>query len=393
MNNFQFYSPTEFVFGKGTENEAGTYVKKHGGTKVLLHYGGGSAVRSGVLDRVKRSLEAAGIQYVELGGVKPNPRDTLVYEGISICRAEGVDFILAIGGGSSIDSSKAIAMGVPYEGDFWDFYAGKAILHAALPVGTVLTIAAAGSEGSGDSVVTKEADGLKRGTGSDLIRPRFSILNPELTCTLPAYQTACGATDIMAHVFERYFTNTQEVEITDRLCEAVLLTMVKETPRVIAQPDLYEARANIMWAGTVAHNNIVGVGREQDWNSHGIEHELSALYDCAHGAGLAVIMPAWMEYVCQHDVMRFAQIAVRLWGCQMNFANPEETAREGIRRFRQFLHSIGMPINFAELGAKEADIPKLVEKFGIGDGKTGGFVSLTAADITEIYRIAAHAAL
>lgn len=393
MNNFQFYSPTEFVFGKGTENEAGTYVKKHGGTKVLLHYGGGSAVRSGVLDRVKRSLEAVGIQYVELGGVKPNPRDTLVYEGISICRAEGVDFILAIGGGSSIDSSKAIAMGVPYEGDFWDFYAGKAILHAALPVGTVLTIAAAGSEGSGDSVVTKEADGLKRGTGSDLIRPRFSILNPELTCTLPAYQTACGATDIMAHVFERYFTNTQEVEITDRLCEAVLLTMVKETPRVIAQPDLYEARANIMWAGTVAHTNIVGVGREQDWNSHGIEHELSALYDCAHGAGLAVIMPAWMEYVCQHDVMRFAQIAVRLWGCQMNFANPEETAREGIRRFRRFLHSIGMPINFAELGAKEEDIPKLVEKFGIGDGKTGGFVSLTAADITEIYRIAAHAAL
>ena len=393
MNNFQFYSPTEFVFGKGTENEAGTYVKKHGGTKVLLHYGGGSAVRSGVLDRVKRSLEAAGIQYVELGGVKPNPRDTLVYEGISICRAEGVDFILAIGGGSSIDSSKAIAMGVPYEGDFWDFYAGKAILHAALPVGTVLTIAAAGSEGSGDSVVTKEADGLKRGTGSDLIRPRFSILNPELTCTLPAYQTACGATDIMAHVFERYFTNTQEVDITDRLCEAVLLTMVKETPRVIAQPDLYEARANIMWAGTVAHTNIVGVGREQDWNSHGIEHELSALYDCAHGAGLAVIMPAWMEYVCQHDVMRFAQIAVRLWGCQMNFANPEETAREGIRRFRRFLHSIGMPINFAELGAKEEDIPKLVEKFGIGDGKTGGFVSLTAADITEIYRIAAHAAL
>ena len=393
MNNFQFYSPTEFVFGKGTENEAGTYVKKHGGTKVLLHYGGGSAVRSGVLDRVKRSLEAAGIQYVELGGVKPNPRDTLVYEGISICRAEGVDFILAIGGGSSIDSSKAIAMGVPYEGDFWDFYAGKAILHAALPVGTVLTIAAAGSEGSGDSVVTKEADGLKRGTGSDLIRPRFSILNPELTCTLPAYQTACGATDIMAHVFERYFTNTQEVEITDRLCEAVLLTMVKETPRVIAQPDLYEARANIMWAGTVAHTNIVGVGREQDWNSHGIEHELSALYDCAHGAGLAVIMPAWMEYVCRHDVMRFAQIAVRLWGCQMNFADPEKTAREGIRRFRQFLHSIGMPINFAELGAKEEDIPKLVEKFGIGDGKTGGFVSLTAADITEIYRIAAHAAL
>lgn len=393
MNDFQFCSPTEFVFGRGKENETGRLVKKHGGTKVLLHFGGGSARRSGLLGRIEASLDAAGIGYVELGGVKPNPRDTLVYEGIELCRKEGVDFILAVGGGSSIDSSKAIAMGVPYEGDFWDFYSGKAILQSALPVGTVLTIAAAGSEGSGDSVVTREADGLKRGTGSDLIRPRFSILNPELTCTLPAYQTACGATDIMAHVFERYFTNTQEVEITDRLCEAVLLTMVRETPRVIAQPDLYEARANIMWAGTVAHTNIVGVGREQDWNSHGIEHELSALYDCAHGAGLAVIMPAWMEFVYQHDVMRFAQIAVRLWGCQMNFVHPEITALEGIRRFRLFLHSIGMPINFAELGAKEEDIPKLVEKFGIGDGKTGGFVSLSAADITEIYRIAAHAAL
>ena len=393
MNDFQFCSPTEFVFGRGKEHKAGRLVKKHGGTKVLLHFGGGSARRSGLLSRIEASLDAAGIGYIELGGVKPNPRDTLVYEGIELCRKEGVDFILAVGGGSSIDSSKAIAMGVPYEGDFWDFYSGKAILQSALPVGTVLTIAAAGSEGSGDSVVTREADGLKRGTGSDLIRPRFSILNPELTCTLPAYQTACGATDIMAHVFERYFTNTQEVEITDRLCEAVLLTMVRETPRVIAQPDLYEARANIMWAGTVAHTNIVGVGREQDWNSHGIEHELSALYDCAHGAGLAVIMPAWMEFVYQHDVMRFAQIAVRLWGCQMNFVHPEITALEGIRRFRLFLHSIGMPINFAELGAKEEDIPKLVEKFGIGDGKTGGFVSLSAADITEIYRIAAHAAL
>ena len=393
MNNFQFYSPTEFVFGKGTENEAGKYVKKHGGTNVLLHYGGGSAVRSGLLDRVKASLDAEGISYAELGGVKPNPRDTLVYEGIQLCRSEGIDFLLAVGGGSVIDSSKAIAMGVPYGGDFWDFYSGKARIAAALPVGTVLTIAAAGSEGSGDSVITKEAGGLKRGTGSDLIRPRFSILDPELTCTLPAYQTACGATDIMAHVFERYFTNTKEVEITDRLCEAVLLTMIHETPRVIADPANYDARANIMWAGTVAHTNIVGVGREQDWNSHGIEHELSALYDCAHGAGLAVIMPAWMEFVCTHDVMRFAQAAVRVWGCQMNFAQPEETAREGIRRFRSFLHSIGMPINFAELGAKEEDIPRLVETFGIGDGRTGGFAALSAADITEIYRIAARAAL
>ena len=390
MNNFQFYSPTEFVFGKDTEAQTGALVKKHGGTKVLLHYGGQSAIRSGLLDRVKQSLMEQSIPYVELGGVKPNPRDTLVYEGIALCRKENVDFLLAVGGGSVIDSAKAIAMGVPYEGDFWDFYSGKSPA-AALPVGTVLTIAAAGSEGSGDSVITKEDGGLKRGAGSDLIRPKFSVLDPALTCTLPPYQTACGATDIMAHVFERYFTNTTEVELTDRLCEAVLLTMVKETPRVIADPGNYQARANIMWAGTVAHTNIVGVGRAQDWNSHGIEHELSALYDCAHGAGLAVIMPAWMEFVYKHNPLRFAQAAVRVWGCQMDFENPEVTALEGIRRFRSFLRSIGMPINFAELGAREEDIPRLVEKHGVGTGRTGGFVALSAEDIAEIYRIAARA--
>ena len=393
MQNFQFYSPTEFVFGRDTEDRAGELVKKHGGSKVLIHYGGGSAERSGLLGRVRASLDKAGVSYVELGGVKPNPRDTLVYEGIELCRREGIDFILSVGGGSTIDSSKAIALGVPYSGDFWDFYSGAARPEAALPVGTVPTIAAAGSEGSGDSVITKEDGGLKRGTGSDLIRPRFSILDPQLTCTLPAYQTACGATDIMAHVFERYFTNTTEVEVTDRLCEAVLLTMVKETPRVIADPNNYDARANIMWAGTVAHTNIVGVGREQDWNSHGIEHELSALYDCAHGAGLAVIMPAWMEFVYKHNPLRFAQAATRIWGCQMDFEHPEVTALEGIKRFRSFLHSIGMPINFAELGAREEDIPALVEKFGIGRKRTGGFVALSAEDIAEIYRIAARAEL
>lgn len=391
MENFNFYSPTEFVFGRERENECGKYVKKYGGTKVLIHYGSGSAVRSGLLDRVKKSLDAENIPYVELGGVQPNPRDTKIYEGIELCRREGVDFILSVGGGSCIDSSKGIALGVPYDGDFWDFYGTGKPVEKALPIGTVLTIAAAGSEGSGASVVTKEEGMFKRDTGSDLLRPRFSVLNPELTCTLPAYQTACGATDIMAHVFERYFTNTPEVEITDRLCEAVLLTMIKEVPRVIADPCNYEARANIMWAGTVAHNDIVGVGRSQDWNSHKIEHELSGLYDCAHGAGLAVVMPAWMEFTMSHNVMRFAQAAVRIWGCQMNFENPEETAKEGIRAFRRFLRSIGMPINFAELDAKEEDIPVLVEKLGLGDGKTGGFVQLTSADVAEILRIAANA--
>lgn len=393
MDNFNFYSPTEFVFGKGAENQAGACVKKYGGTKVLVHYGSGSAVRSGLIDRVTASLEAEGLAYVMLGGVQANPRDTKVYEGIELCRKENVDYILCVGGGSVIDSAKAIALGVPYDGDFWDFYATGKKITSALPIGVVLTIAAAGSEGSGDSVITKEDGMLKRGYGSDLLRSKFSIMNPELTETLPAYQTACGATDIMAHVFERYFTNTTEVEITDRLCEAVLTTMVKETPRVIADPHNYQARANIMWAGTVAHNGVVGVGRSQDWNSHGIEHELSGLYDCAHGAGLAVIMPSWMEYVYKHNVMRFAQMANRVFGCAMNFENPEETALNGIKSFRRFLHEIGMPINFTELGAKEEDIPVLVEKFGIGDGKTGGFMPLSSEDIANIYKIAAHATI
>lgn len=393
MDNFSFYSPTRFVFGKGTENESGAYVKQFGGSKVLVHYGSGSVVRSGLLDRVKKSLEAEGINYVELGGVQPNPRDTLIYKGIELCRKEKVDFILAVGGGSVIDSAKGIALGAFYDGDFWDFYEKKLGVTKALPIGTVLTIAAAGSEGSGASVVTKEDGMLKRDVGSDLLRPKFSILNPELTFTLPAYQTACGATDIMAHVFERYFTNTEEVECTDRLCEALLLTMVKETPRVIENPENYGARANIMWAGTVAHNDIVGVGRSQDWNSHNIEHELSGLYDCAHGAGLAVIMPAWMEFVYKHDVNRFVQMATRVFGCELDNTNPENTAREGIKAFRRFLHDIGMPINFAELGAKVEDIPLLVEKHGVGDGLTRGFVRLSAKDIAEIYTIAANATL
>ena len=393
MENFNFYSPTEFVFGRDREDEVGSYVKKYGGSKVLLHYGSSSAKKSGLLDRVIASLQKEHVSFIELGGVQPNPHDSLVYKGIELCKKENVDFILAVGGGSSIDSAKAIAIGVPYSGDFWDFYSGKAAPKVAIPIGTVLTIAAAGSEGSGDSVITKENGMLKRGTGGDCLRPKFSILNPQLTCTLPAYQTACGATDIMAHIFERYFTNTTEVEVTDRLCEGLLMTMIKETPRVIADPNNYQARANIMWAGMVAHNNIVGVGREQDWNSHGIEHELSALYDCAHGAGLAVIMPAWMEYVMQHDIMRFAQVATRVWGCKMNFAKPEVTAKEGIIRFRQFLKSIGMPINFTELGAKASDIPQLVKNFGIGDGETGGFVHLSASDIQKIYEIASKASL
>lgn len=389
MNNFQFYSPTCFVFGKDTENQAGELVKRFGGTKVLIHFGGGSVVRSGLLDRVKKSLDAESISYVELGGVKPNPRSGLVYEGIELCKKENVDFILAVGGGSVIDSSKAIAAGTVYDGDFWDFYQGKRI-EKALSVGTVLTIAAAGSEGSPDSVITKEEGMFKRGASGDAIRPKFSILNPALTQTLPPYQSAAGITDIMAHLYERYLTNTKEVEVTDRLIEALLLTMVHEGPRVIADSNNYEARANIMWAGTLAHNNMCGVGRSQDWLSHSIEHELSALYDCAHGAGLAVTMPAVFKYEMSHNVMRFAQVAVRVWGCQMDFEHPEVTALAGIDALQKFLISIGMPSNFEELGAKEEDIPKLVNVLCRGDGRDGtieGFIKLNEEDCTKIYKM------
>lgn len=389
MENFTFYSPTFFAFGKETENQAGDYVKRFGGSKVLIHFGGKSAKSSGLLDRVESSLKKAGIPFVSLGGVKPNPRSGLVYEGIDLCKKEKVDFILAVGGGSVIDSAKAIAAGVVYDGDFWDFYMGKPIENA-LPIGTVLTIAAAGSEGSPDSVITKEEGMFKRGASGNAIRPKFSILNPALTQTLPPHQTAAGITDIMAHLYERYLTNSKEVEVTDRLIEALLLTMKHEGPRVIADPNNYEARANIMWAGMMAHNNSCGVGRSQDWNSHNIEHELSALYDCAHGAGLAVTMPAVFKYVMKHDVNRFAKVATRVWGCQMDFDHPEVTALEGINAFQSFLVSLGMPKNFAELGAKEEDIPKLVDVLCNGDGRTGsisGFVTLSKEDCTKIYQM------
>ncbi len=389
MNNFTFCSPTHFVFGKDTESTVGKYVKRYSGSKVLIHYGGGSIIRSGLLDRIKASLDSENIPYVMLGGVMPNPRSGLVYEGIDLCRREGVDFLLAVGGGSTIDSAKAIAMGVPYEGDFWDFYNGKPIKNA-LPVGTVLTIAAAGSEGSANTVITHEDGMLKRGTGSDVLRPKFSILNPALTQTLPAYQTACGITDILAHLYERYITDTTEVEVTDRLIEGLMLTLIHEAPRVIENPDNYDARANIMWTGTLAHNNVCGVGRRQDWLSHGFEHELSALYDCAHGAGLAVTMPAVFTYEMPHAIARFAQVAVRVWGCAMDEENPANTARAGIEALRQFLHAIGMPTTFSELGAKQEDIPHLVKTLLINKGQNGvvqGFLSLSPNACEDIYRL------
>lgn len=387
MLNFNFYSPTYFAFGKEREKETGKLVKRFGGTKVLIHYGGGSVVKSGLLDRIKKSLQNSGLSFIELGGAVPNPRSGLIYTGIELCKEKNIDFVLAVGGGSAIDSAKAIAVGALYDGDFWDFFTGKTI-EKALPIATVLTLTAAGSEGSASMVITHENGMLKRGGYSDLIRPVFSILNPELTYTLPPYQTAAGVADMMAHVMERYFTNTKNVELTDRLGEAVMLTIINETPKVLKNPKDYEARANLMWAGTVAHNDICGAGRKQDWASHKMEHELSGLYDVTHGAGLAVIFPAWMKYVMKQDILRFAQFAVRIWGCEMDFQNPENTAREGIERYEQFMKSIGMPTRLSDLGAKVEDIPMLIDKLQLGDKTLGSFVKLTREDIRKIYELA-----
>ncbi|MBR5273286.1 MAG: iron-containing alcohol dehydrogenase [Clostridia bacterium] len=388
MNNFTFYSPTHFSFGRGTEKKVPELITRFGGSRVLLVYGGGSIKKSGLYATITEGLKSNGIYYSELGGVKPNPRSGLVYEGVKICKRDRIDFILAVGGGSSIDTAKAIAMGAKYDGDFWDFFCGTPITDA-LPIGTVLTIAAAGSEGSGNTVITHETKKKKWGTGSDLLRPKFSVLNPEFTCTLPAYQTASGATDIIMHICERYFSNTADVEVTDRLCEALFLTMIKETPIAIKNPNNYEARANIMWAGMLAHNNVCGVGREQDWASHQIEHELSALYDVAHGAGLAVVAPAWMKYVMTKNTNKFLQFAVRVWGCQMDFEHPEKTIVEGIERFEKFLQSIGMPTTLSAIGANVRDIPKIVDNMKIANGGTTGcFVKLNRDDVTAILKLA-----
>ena len=313
MNNFVLYSPTEFVFGKNTEVQVGALARKYGAQKVMIVYGGGSVVCSGLLGRVKQSLQEAGVAYCEMGGVRPNPVDGKVYEGIRLCRREQVDMMLPVGGGSVIDTAKAIAAGVLYDGDFWDFFIGRAKVEKALKVAVVLTIPAAGSEGSGNAVITKTETLQKLGLcAPEHLRPVFSVMNPELTYTLPAYQTACGIADMMAHIMERYFTNTSDVEISDRLCEGTLTAIIKEAYRVKLQPDDYAARANIMWCGTVAHNGTCGVGREEDWASHALEHEISAIYDVAHGAGLAVIFPAWMTFMAEHNPAKIAQFARRV---------------------------------------------------------------------------------
>ena len=385
MENFDFLFPTKIIFGKGTEERVGSEVAQFG-SKVLIHYGKGSVKKSGLLEKIQASLTAAGIPYVELGGVEANPKLELVYEGIELARKSGVDLVLAVGGGSVIDSSKAIAMGVPYSGDVWDFYTKGVEPKTVLPVCTVLTIPAAGSEGSTDSVITKADEKLKRFVGSEKLRPKFSILNPELTYTLPPYQTACGATDIMAHMMERYFTPVRHVELTDRLCEAGIKTVIDNAPIVIADPTNYDARAEIMWAGTLAHNNLMSTGRIGDFASHMIEHELSGFNEVAHGAGLAVVIPAWMKYVYKNDPERFA---VRVFNVEQDFYDSEVTILRGIERLENFYRSIGMPTRLSEIGIKEADLSAIAEKcWKDEDGSIGHLTKLYEEDIVNILKLA-----
>jgi len=383
MNNFTYHNYTKIVFGKDTERRVGALTKDMA-AKVLLHYGGGSVKKTGLYDQVTASLREAGVSYVELGGVQPNPRLSLVREGIDLCRREGVQGLLAVGGGSTIDSAKAIAAGVHYDGDVWDFFDGTPIRNPILPVGVVLTIPAAGSETSPNMVISKEEALLKRGSGANGLRPRFAILNPERTYTLPLYQTACGVSDMLAHLMERYFTHSTGVDLSDRLCEAAMRTILNVAPRLKDNPEDYDARANIMWAGLIAHNGLLGMGREEDWASHGIEHQLSADYDVAHGAGLSVVFPAWIKYVYRENLPRFVQWAVRVFDVDLAFYDQDAIVLEGVRRLEDFFRRMELPVRLSELKIDTARFEQMSEKAA----PVGNLKKLNAADVKEIYKLA-----
>ena len=386
MENFTFRNTTKIIFGKDAESRVGVEAARYG-NKILLHYGGGSIKKYGLYDRILKSLKDAGLEIIELGGVQPNPRLSLVKRGIDICRKEKIEFILAIGGGSTIDSAKAIAVGIPYNGDVWDFFTKKVVVEKVIPVGVILTIPAAGSESSSNSVITNEEGLYKRVVGSDMLRPRFAILNPEITYTLPPSQTVCGVSDIMAHIMERYFTTVKDVDLTDRLCEATLRTVINNTPIVLEEPENYSARAEIMWASTIAHNDLLSTGRIGDWASHGIEHELSGIYDIPHGAGLSAIFPAWMKYVYRKDPERFAQFAVRVWNVEPDFRDVEKTALEGIKRLKNFYREIGLPITLKEMNIAYDRLEEMAEKC-TEEGPRGNFVRLDKNDVLEILMLA-----
>jgi len=385
MDNFIFQSPTRIIFGKDTELEVGKETKKFAG-KVLLQYGGSSIKKYGLYDRIIKSLKKEDIEVFELGGVKPNPRLDLVHEGIKICRDNNINFILAVGGGSAIDSAKAIACGVNYGGDVWDFYSTGKKAENVLPVGVVLTIPAAGSEASNGSVITKEEGLLKKAYVAESIRPVFAILNPELTFTLPKKQTLYGISDIFAHGLERYFTNTKNVDFSDRLMEGAFRSLINNTYIVLEKPTDYAARAEIMWIGLVMHNGLFGAGREEDWGSHMIEHELSAMYDIAHGAGLSIVFPAWMKYVYKHDVNKFAQFAARVFGAEAYFNDIERTALEGIKRLESFYKEIGLPTKLRDVNIPDTMLEEMAKK-GTSGGPLGNFVKLEKKDVLNILKM------
>ena len=391
MYNFKYFTPTKVLFGKGTENQVGILVKEQKCKKVLIHYGMGSVIKSGLLDKVKRALDAENIPWVELGGAVPNPRISLVYEGIELARKEDVDFILAVGGGSAIDSAKAIGYGAANEGDVWDFYDRKRQATGCVPIGVVLTMAATGSEMSHSSVITKEEGWVKRGYSSDLGRPKFAIMNPELTMTLPDYQTACGCTDILMHTMERYFVSGDTMEITDTMAEALMRTVIKNSLILEKEPGNYDARAEIMWAGSLSHNGLTGCGTSGvDFATHGLEHELGGLYDVAHGAGLAALWGSWARYVYKECLQRFYRFAIEVMGVKEE-GSKEEVALKGIEAVEDFFRKIHMPTSMTELGIEptEEELELLAHKCSIASGgKKGSAKVLVEEDMLAIYKMA-----
>ncbi len=389
MDNFTYYSPTLYEFGRGTEEKTGMLTFLMGATKVLIVYGKSYAKNNGLINRISTSLDTLGIEHAELGGVQSNPTDTLVYEGIKLGRQKNVDGILAVGGGSVIDTAKAIAAGIPYKGDFWDFFSGKSQVKEALPVGVLLTIPGSGSEGSGNCVITKTDGAIKISIRTDsILRPRFAVLNPEMTFTLSAYQTAVGVVDMMTHILERYFTTTPRVEVTDRLAEGLLMALMTEAPRALTAPTDYQARANIEWAGTLAHNGLVGCGRREDWVSHAMEHEISAMYPkIPHGAGLAVVVPAWMAFMAHHKPSKVAQLGRRIFNVEAR--DDRSAAIETVASLRAFFSAVlRMPSTLKGLGIDEPDIDGMVERLHRNKGEViGGYYKLNAADTRQIYEL------
>lgn len=391
MSNFTYYTPTKVIFGRGTENQIGGLVTAQHCKKVLIHYGGGSVKRSGLLERIGASLDAAGIAHIELGGVVPNPRLSKVYEGIDLCRKEGVDFLLAVGGGSVIDSAKAIGYGMCMDGDVWDLYDHKAKAASCLPVGVVLTIAASGSEMSDSSVITKDEGGIKRGYNDDLCRPVFAVMNPELTMTLPDYQTACGCVDILMHTMERYFTSGDKLEITDSLAEGLMRTVITNSKILRDDPHNYDARAEVMWAGSLSHNGLTGCGNSaNDFASHRLEHEMGGMFDVAHGAGLAAVWGSWARYVLADCLPRFVRFARNVMNVEPG-ATDEETALHGIEAMEDFYRFMKMPTNMRELGIDPTDeqMRTMAHMCALATGgHVGSAKVLGEADMLAIYNMA-----